>query len=164
MMSKILRMAVCLFVAAFASVQGFAQSETQTQKYLVIDLADETTQQFELAGGPVLTFGDGNFVLTAGTVVNTWKLSEVAGYHFSSQATDISSVAKGSLGIHFTDNETIVVEGNEAFSASLFDTAGRTIDRKSSNGGSVSLSLAGQPAGVYIVKMSDGKSFKFLKK
>lgn len=163
-MSKSLRIVMCMLVALCASVCGFAQDESTTQKYLVVDFKDERTVEFELADKPVLTFADSKFTVTEGTEVTSYDFDTVVGYHFTSTPTDIGTATKGSLSVRFTDNETIVIEGNEAFSASVYDTAGRAIDSQSTAGGSVSLSLAGQPQGVYVVKVSDGKSFKLLKK
>lgn len=159
-MKNIIRAALGLVMA----LGSFSSAQAQEFVYVNIDFKDATEIQFQLADKPELTFAGDKFVITAGTEVAEYDYATVAGYHFTNVATAIDNVAKGSLVVRFADNENVVVEGNEAFTASLYDTAGRQLDRKASTGGTATLSLAGQTAGIYVVKLSDGKSFKFLKK
>lgn len=159
-MNKIKRLALCVAMTVAATVGAMAQDSFT---YVNIDFKDESMVQFQLADKPELTFANDKLNVTAGTEVASYDYATVAGYHFTSEATAIQSVAKGSLVVRFTDNENIVIEGNDAFTASLYDTTGRLLDSRSATG-TATLSLAGQTTGVYVVKLSDGKSFKFLKK
>lgn len=159
-MNKIKRLALMLALTVASTISAMAQD---TYTYVNIDFKDESVVQFQLADKPELTFADDKLNVTAGTEVASYDYATVAGYHFTNEPTAIDQAVKGSLVVRFTDNEHIVIEGNDAFTAVLYDTAGHLIDSRRA-AGSATLSLAGQSAGVYVVKVSDGKSFKFLKK
>lgn len=159
MKRNILRIAMALLAFA-SSMSSFAQSVP----YVNVDLKDGSEVQFQLADKPEFTITEDKFVITAGTEVTEYAFADVAGYHFTDQETAIGSVQKGSFVIRFVDNENVIIQGNDAFSAQLYDAAGRLLDRKSVSSGEVSLSLAGQTAGVYVVKVSNGQNYKFLKK
>ena len=136
----------------------------QKLQCLVFDFRDGTQTEFWLADKPCLTFGEGKVGVEAGTTVASYDIALVAGYHFSNVPSAIDNAKKKQLSLRFTDNSSITVDGTEAGSASLYDLGGKLVAAQKVAGGRVTFSVAGLTGGVYIVKLSDGQSFKLLKK
>ncbi len=136
----------------------------QKLQSLVFDFRDGTQTEFLLADKPCLTFGEGKVSVEAGTTVASYDIARVAGYHFSDVLTAIDNTREKQLRLRFTDNSSITVDGTEAGSASLYDLGGKLVAAQKVADGRVTFSVAGLTGGVYIVKLSDGQSFKLLKK
>lgn len=154
-------------LALLLAVCGHAAPDNaggQKLQSLVFDFRDGTQKEFLLADKPCLTFGEGKVNVEAGTTVASYDIASVAGYHFSDVLTAIDNTRKEQLRLRFTDNSSITVDGTAAKSASLYDTGGKQVAVQRVTDGRVTFSVAGLTGGVYIVKLSDGQSFKLLKK
>lgn len=155
---------LCMLFALAAPLHAEETAETPYD-YLVVDFTDSTHVEFVLSQKPEIRFPNGTFVVEQGTEVATYQQSSVAGYHFSRVSLAIEKPAKNTVSVQFTDNENVIVRGIDNGVVSLFDTAGRNISRSKGNAsGQATVSLAGAPAGIYVVKLPNGQQFKFLKK
>ncbi len=161
---KKMQLRIFAFLLAACGHAALGNASEKDFECLVFDFRDGTQTEFMLSSKPCLTFGDSKVNVEAGTTVASYDISLVAGYHFSQVATAIGKAEKKPLSLHFTDNDNITVGGTTAKSASLYDTGGRLLSTQAVVDGSVTLSVAGMTGGVYIVKLSDGQSFKLLKK
>lgn len=131
---------------------------------LVFDFYDGTQTEFMLSEKPSVIFEEGKVSVEAGTTITSYDMARVSGYHFSDIPTVIKGSEKKTLSLHFTDNANITIDGTTAKSASLYDMSGKLLTTQGVKGGSITLSVADAAKGVYIVKLSDGQSFKLLKK
>lgn len=158
---------VALACALFALAAPLHAEETAgtPYDYLVVDFIDSTHVEFVLSEKPEISFPNGTFVVTQGTEVATYQQANVAGYHFTRVPLAVEKPAKNTVSVQFTDNENVIVRGIDEGAISLYDTAGRRIgSSKCSASGQAMVSLAGAPAGIYVVKLPNGQQFKFLKK
>ncbi len=157
-----LRMLSLLLVACGHATLGNA-SGTHFET-LVFDFYDGTQMEFMLSEKPSVVFEEGKVSVEAGTTVTSYDMARVTGYHFSAVPMAIKGSKKKGLSLRFTDNANITIEGVTAKSASLYDTSGKLLTTQGVKGNSVTLSVADMARGVYIIKLSDGQSFKLLKK
>lgn len=132
--------------------------------HLVFDFKDGRQTSFLLAEKPNVDFAPGKMTVSAGTEIAVYDPAEVDNYHFSDIPTDISMPAGSGMLIAFTDNNHIEISGTEATQLAVYDASGKQTSSQCIEGGHATVDLSGKTTGVYIIKLSDGQNFKFLKK
>ena len=155
-------LAVVALIAA-VSLPSLAEEKTM----LVVILQGGQQQSYVLADRPKVTFDATNLYITNAAVEDSYEMSKVVKFVFEKgDATGIAPVVAGENRITFVDGENVVLEGlTPATGVSLFDISGHLLGKTSADAtGSASVSLSGQSAGVYIVGVAGGKSYKILKR
>ena len=133
---------------------------------LVLLKKDGTKSYYDLHEEPVTTFENGQLVLTTSKTTAYFKLSEIVRYTFEGAYDEIGK-AKVRAG------ETVYRQGKDAMSfeglpkgtvVELYTADGRQLSsQKTSGDTSTEVSLVGQPAGTYYVKIGDSQ-YKFEKR
>lgn len=133
---------------------------------LIVIMQDGTQHSYVLTDKPKVTFDGTQMNINSAQLSDAYTISEVKKFVFADDASAIAPVAAGEQRVTFTDGTNVVLEGlNAGTQVSLYDLAGHALATVKANGeGQATLSLETQAAGVYVVSVSGGKSFKLLKR
>lgn len=137
------------------------------QSLLTIVFHDGNKQSYVLTERPKVTFDATSLFVTGTTVSDTYRIAEVDKFVFDKgNPTDIRDVASGEVRLTFVDGENVLLEGLQPSAVvRLFDISGKSLaSLKATADGKASVSLEGGEAGVYVVSISDGRTFKVMKK
>lgn len=150
-------------ILIFAVFFYVAAIHAQSSARLVVWQKSGEKVYFNLTEEPKTTFENGLLVITTNTMQTSYQLSNILRYTYEGVITGISKVS----------NDLTVSQSNDGITLNnvpagtalrLYDTAGRLLDTKTSNGeSSVHFSLTERPAGVYLVNMND-HTFKITKR
>ena len=134
---------------------------------LVVILQNGQQQSYVFADRPKVTFDATNLYITSAAIEDSYEMSKVVKFVFEKgDATAIAPVVVGENRITFVDGEHVVLEGlAPATAVSLLDLGGHLLGKTAADAsGSASVTLSGQPSGVYIVGVAGGKSYKIVKR
>ncbi len=147
----------------FATLAMNAQEEVQR---LVVWQKSGEKVYFDLTEEPKTTFDDGKLVITTNTVQTSYKLSDIVRYTYEGHMPDINPSS-------ITPNQVIFRQGKDMMSfdglpegtrIELYSLDGKMLStQQASSGKTAVVSLAAQPAGIYIVKVNDA-TYKFMKR
>lgn len=163
MKKSLLRTLCCLLCAVCASMLSAARAADEVTQ-LVVELTNGKTDVFQLADKPVVTF-EGTQVKVASSAANTaYERTEVKNFHFSNTATGIADAkAEGSLTLRYTDNATVTLTAAGPLKAALYNAQGQLVTRGAAEG-TLTLSFADSPAGVYVLTVEGHHTYKLVKK
>ena len=141
--SIILMMGLCAFVGA-----------TAQEKALRVELTDGKAEYFKLAENPVMTFEGENVRIASPALTSDYPRADVVSMTFVDASAGISAPAQNAT-VYSYDGTTFSCPGN---AITVYDLQGvRLADAADS------VSLAGFPAGVYVIR-TNNKSIKVTKK
>lgn len=133
---------------------------------LVVIMHDGTQHSYVLADKPRVTFDGTQMNINSQSLSDTYTVSDVRKFVFQDDATAIAPVVAGEQRITFTDGANILLEGLKAGTqVALYDLSGHTLaTTQATADGQATLSLSSHTAGVYVVSVAGGRSFKLLKR
>lgn len=132
---------------------------------VVIEFKDGTSVEYELQSKPVVTFLASALDVSTDVASAEYDLGKVAGFHFSKTSTGIRDVLNGQqVKISYLTNYQVVLCGASGLRCSLYNAGGYLVSEKQVDTNDFTLSLTGLPDGIYLLKLSNGCSLKFLKK
>ncbi len=142
-------------------------SFAEEQNILTLVFNDGHKQTYVLADKPKVTFDATTLYVKALEVVDEYAMSDVHKFTFDKGEPDaIAAVAADECRLTYVDGRTVSLEGLTAGCAvRLFDTAGCAVAAaKADAAGFAELSLDGRQAGVYVLHVEGGRSFKLVRK
>lgn len=167
-MKKIL-FTIC--VALLGMAFGFgasAQEAIEPVTVVKVNTKDGGITRFRLPSKPVVTVSGDKLVVTADELESLELYrSEVSHIDFEQDwtgALDSSKLDVNDFTFSYVDNATVMMAGPALTRADLFDVAGHKLATAVTDDGNLTLSLAGLPAGVYIVAPDCHKAVKIVKK
>ena len=157
--------ALSLLMALLSSMCVFAADTEAIVTRLTISKLDGSEVHFALADKPVITFADGNLVISNGEELISYPKTEVADFHFTTGTMSaISQVEADDVMIQFVDNNHIVISGPGITSATAYNLQGMAVAQAKASDGAVTLDLSDKTAGVYLVSIPNHPTQKILKK
>lgn len=144
MMRKILLSLMLLPMFAPAAMAGTA---------LVVAKSDGTTETFLLSQKPEISFGAADCTVSTADCTVSIPRGDIADFHFSDVATAISSPsAEGGVSVRIAGG-AVTIQGAQPSGVSVSDASGKAVNASvATSGTACTVSLAGLPKGIYIVK------------
>ena len=155
------------FIAALLCGASCLASYAEEQNILTLVFGDGTRLSYVLADRPKVTFDDTRLYVNAAEVADDYELASVRKFLFGKgEPTSIAAVDNGESRLTYVDGENVELSGLKSGArVVLCDASGSCLYVVSSDAeGCASLSLADRSAGVYVVSVEGGRSFKILKK
>lgn len=165
MKAKFLQALLVLLLSVPIVAAAATDSETPRQA-LVLKFADATEETFFLADQPEVTFDGGKLKVMASGVETDFDQASVTEFYFDYRTTptSVTSATAGKSTFSYTDNTTVSVTGSKGSVATLYTVGGKQLLRKSVEGGSVTVSLAGYAPGIYLLNIENDNTYKIIKK
>ena len=139
----------------------WAQDEIQR---LVVWQKSGAKVYFDLAEEPRTMFADGQLVITTNTMQTSYPLSDILRFTHEGVASGIVEADAHNLTVSQNNDEIILKNVPAGTPVRLYDSAGRLLETKNSDGTSqLQFSLTGRPSGVYLVNMNN-QTFKISKR
>ena len=165
MKKRLLHTLCCLLCAVCAGWVTEAQAADDDLTRLVMELRDGTTDVYELADKPIVTFDGSKVKIASAAATADYERSDVKNFHFTSAATGLSDVAaQGALTLRYTDNESVTLTGNGLIEASLYNAEGKLMNQVSAQNGTLTLSLKSYVPGIYLLNVPGHTTYKLIKK
>jgi hypothetical protein len=130
--------------------------------YLKLSFKTSDPVYYLVSGKPTLTFDDSHLIVTAGDASENYARTDLDSFEFVGEATGLSQLDAGAVKCAVSGN-SVVITGTDAASASLLDLNGRTMKRALRSDDAIAVDLSDLAAGIYVVALPDGHSFKVLK-
>lgn len=163
MKKTLLRTLCCVLCALCASVLSVARAADEVT-WLVMELRNGNTEVFELADKPVVTFEGTQVKVASSAASAAYERTDVKNFHFDSSATGLNNTqAAGTLTLRYTDNATVTLTGAGQLKAALYNAEGKLVTRGAAEG-TLTLNLAGCPAGVYVLNVEGHHTYKLIKR
>lgn len=159
---RTLRMLSAMLLLFCTTISAAAADNTM----LTVILTDGTQQSYVLADRPRVTFDESQMHIDAAQLSDTYAISAVKKFVFADDATAIADVVAGEQRLTFVDGKNVLLEGlAPGTTVALYDLSGHTLATTQVGAeGKASVSIEQQKAGVYVVGVAGGKSFKLLKR
>lgn len=161
---------VFFFKRAFSSLTLLALALTSNAEMLIVEQNKEGSQEtekvsYDLGDKPVLTYSGTNLVVKTNNASAEFPLGKVARYYFTESDPTGVAATQGEMGHLFVTEEGVRMLGFEPFlQVKLYTVSGQLIrEYKTSEEGSLEISLNGQPQGVYLIQLST-TTIKVIKK
>ncbi|MBR3518864.1 MAG: T9SS type A sorting domain-containing protein [Paludibacteraceae bacterium] len=161
---------VFFFKRAFSSLTLLALALAANAEVLIVEQNKENSQKtektsYDLGDKPVLTYSGDNLVVKTNNASAEFPLGTVVRYYFSETDPTGVAAAQGEMGYLFVTEEGIRMSGFEpSLPVSLYTVNGQLIQEyKTTEEGSLEISLNGQPQGIYLIKLNT-TTIKVIKK
>jgi len=139
-----------LTAVAFACCSNMAAENVIT---LVVQKTDGGTESFALADKPEISINGANCVFSCGDNSVSIARTDITEFHFEEVSTAIAAPKSGDTSLRFGADNTVIINGVETSGISVYDLGGRKVNAQTTrNGQETTVSLDGQPKGVYIIK------------
>lgn len=132
---------------------------------LVVELTNGQTANYLLQDKPTLTMDGTQLTIVTATVQASYERTVVKKFYFTTESTNVNEVFKNTLVYRQTDATHLEISGlsgNERIT--VCDMAGRTVGTVSQTNGTALISLSGHQSGVYLIKVGNSQTIKFIKK
>lgn len=162
MKSKSLLMTVSLFLGLFSEINAVSRS-------VRVDLKDGTSEIFELSAETSINHSYSKekkafmLMIENNEVQTEYSINDVVVAEFVENETNLQQVKaqEGSFHLRYVDGETICVTG--AKQVKVFDMGGKCVETVAS-GHCMTVSLADQPVGIYLVNIDNKRTIKIVKR
>lgn len=133
---------------------------------LVIELNNGQTAYFFLKEKPVLTMEDQQLNIVTSTVQTNYPRSDVKRFFFTGGNTEgIQSSQKEKLMFRQTDADNLEISGLSGKEIiMLYDMSGHLLGHFNATNDKAIISLRGHQKGVYLIKVGNSQTIKFIKK
>ena len=141
-----------------------AWTQTATQRLVVWQKSGEKIY-IDMTDEPRTTFENGLLVITSNSPRSNYQfqLSNILRYTFEGGSTDIGTIVSRDLTVAQNDEGVTLKNVPNGTIVRMFDSSGRLLDSRKSDGAPILFSLQSRPAGVYLVNLND-KTFKISKR
>ena len=158
------------FRRAFSSLTLLALAITANAEVLIVEQNQEGSQEtkkvsYDLGDKPVLTYSGTNLIVKTNTASAEFRLGKVARYYFAESDPTGVVTTQGKMGYLFVTEEGVRMLGFEpSLQVKLYTVSGQFIQEyRTSEEGSLEISLNGQPQGVYLIQLNT-TTIKVIKK
>jgi hypothetical protein len=150
----------CVALMAFA-----ASAQQQVLTVLQLHLSNGTVDKYILANKPVVSFGDGNLIVTSAEATNTYEFNAVENFDFDKITTGVDDITaeENTFTVCF-DSNILTVAATELQHVEVFGLNGVKVAAASASDGVAEIDLTSIPAGVYVVSTNCHKAVKIVKK
>ena len=132
---------------------------------LVVELTNGQTANYLLQDKPTLTVAGTQLKIATATVQASYERSEVKKFYFTTESTSVNEIVKNAFVYKQTDANHLEISGlSEDERITVCDMAGRTMGTVSQTNGAALISLSGHQRGVYLIKVGNSQTIKFIKK
>ena len=150
----------------FLTMLLFPLSMMAAEKALIVELNNGQTACFFLQEKPVLTMADAQLNIATATVQTCYPRTDVKRFFFvDGDPEGIETARPDRVLFSQTDADHMEISGllgKERIT--LYDTAGHQLSTVSASGDKAVISLSGHKKGVYLIKVGNSQTIKFLKK
>lgn len=136
-----------------------------TDTSLVVELTNGQTANYLLQDKPTLTVAGTQLKIATATVQASYERAEVKKFYFTTESTSVNEIVKNALVYRQTDTNNLEISGLSGDEhITICDMAGRTVGAVSQTNGTALISLSGRQSGVYLIKVGNSQTIKFIKK
>lgn len=136
-----------------------------TDTSLVVELTNGQTANYLLQDKPTLTVAGTQLKIATATVQASYERAEVKKFYFTTESTRVNKIVKNALVYRQTDANNLEISGLSGDERiTVCDMAGRTMGTVSQTNGAALISLSGHQSGVYLIKVGNSQTIKFIKK
>lgn len=161
---------VFFFRRAFSSLTLLALTMAANAEVLIVEQNKENSQEtektcYDLGDKPVLTYSEANLVVKTNIASAEFPLGKVAKYYFAESDPTGIVTTQGKMGYLFVTEEGVRMTGFEpSLQVKLYTVSGQFLQEyRTSEEGSLEISLKGQPQGVYLIQLNT-TTIKVIKK
>lgn len=161
---------VFFFRRAFSSLTLLALTMAANAEVLIVEQNKENSQEtektcYDLGDKPVLTYSGANLVVKTNIASAEFPLGKVAKYYFAESDPTGVVTSQGKMGYLFVTEEGVRMTGFEpSLQVKLYTVSGQFLQEyRTSEEGSLEISLNGQPQGVYLIQLNT-TTIKVIKK
>jgi hypothetical protein len=151
-----------LLLCCLSTIGVWAQPSSKYS--LVVEMANGSTQTFQLSTRPNVTFQDNQFVISqAGSNVE-FSMDNVSSFYFVDSNTGVESLRNDEVTVSY-DGQNIVVSGaTKGVLVTNLEGIAQHCKATRVNDNLLSVSLENLPSGVYVVSIGKNQNFKIVKK
>lgn len=154
------RLRVLLLTALLLPLSAMA-----TESTLVVELTSGETANYLLQEKPVLTFDGTQLTITTEAVQTGYERALVKRFYFIGDFTGIKETAKNAVVYKQTDADHLEISGLSANDRIIiYNMSGVQVGSVSRESDKAVVSLSGVQRGIYLVKVGNIQTIKFVKK
>lgn len=158
MRTKLTLLTMLLFFVA-----GSLWAQETTQRLVVWQKSGEKVY-FDLSEKPVTRFSGDLLIIKTNTLETSYQRSNILRFTHEGIHTAVGEIATHNLIVNQSKDGITLKNVPTGTPVKLYDSAGRLLETKTSDGKvTLQFSLAGRPAGVYLVNMNE-QTFKISKR
>ncbi len=132
---------------------------------LVVELTNEQTASYLLLDKPVLTMEGTQLTIKTETVQTSYERSLVKRFFFTGKATGVKEVYKDALMFKQADADHLEISGLPlSYRIAIYNVSGVEVGAVKRNGDKTVVSLSGLQQGIYLVKIGNSQTIKFVRK
>ena len=136
-----------------------------TDTSLVVELTNGQTANYLLQDKPTLTMDGTQLKIATATVQASYERAEVKRFYFTTESTSVNEIVKNAMVYRQIDANHLEISGLSGDERiTVCDMAGRTVGAISQTNGTALISLNRHPSGVYLIKVGNSQTIKFIKK
>ena len=158
---------IITFCMALVAIAGsFTAAAQESLTVLQLHLSDGTTDKYVLAEKPVVTFSDGNLLVTSSAVTSTYKFTAVKSFDFGTDTTTgVDGIGAEDSTFSFQlAGDVLTVASPELCVVEVYALNGVKAAAATAADGVATVDLAGLPTGVYVVATNCHAAVKIVKK
>lgn len=146
-----------------------SHSQLKANTTLIVQKTDGTTESFQLADQPVVTFEGANGIFATSSLSISIPRADIDNFHFESVATGIKMVTPSTkdianVRVRFIDGNTVEIAGQANSAVAVYRIDGAAANADVVKGAdSATVSLGNLPKGIYVIKYGNN-SIKMIRK
>lgn len=132
---------------------------------LVVELTNGQTANYLLQEKPVLTMEGTQLIIKTEAVQTGYERDLVKRFYFTGESTGVKELSKNALVYRQTDADHLEISGMSLDDRIIvYNTAGVQMGSVSRNSDKAVISLRGLQRGIYLVKIGNSQTIKFVRK
>lgn len=152
--------ALCLMFFTFLTVTA-----SKNVNKLVIEFKDGEIISYALSDEPEVSIVDKSIVVSSTKLSNIFERESIKEFRFEKTSTSIDEIKDDGIKIIKMDDSEMVISSNRSCMYEIFDVQGRKVQSIVKNGpGVVHLDISSFNKGIYVIRINENKTIKFLKK
>lgn len=169
-MTKIsLAFATFIVTLLASALNAFAQSSDQEVTMLSLLLKNGKTDQYYLLDSPLVSFDKNRMIITSKSLKTEYLTAEVKRFTFdkkqieSSKIEDIKISPSQEMIMSFSKDCILSIKASNLQYIAISDIQGKPVKTVTAPENFIETDLSSLPSGVYIITLSNHKSFRILK-
>ena len=153
--ARLLFLSLFILQSVFCATTAMAQTDTPTPR-LIVWLKSGERVSYELQDQPETTFEEGLLIIKTATVTVTYQLSNVLRYTYEDLYDSVDAPSQPGIVVAQKGGTLYLSNLKGGTPVRIYTTAGILLNTLTAQEGqTLEVSLAAQPAGIYIVKAAD---------
>ena len=164
-MNKNLSMIMRKFIRFILAALLLPMTAMAANTTLVVELTNGQTANYLLQDKPVLTMEGSQLTIKTGTVQTSYERSLVKCFFFTGESSGVKEMLKGTLVYKQTDADHLEISGlSQSDRIAIYNTSGVQVGSVSRDSDKAVVSLSGLQRGIYLVKIGERQTIKFVRK